>query len=123
MKAGQEMSRLEPTRRQHPLFNSVMLPLTGLLALLVTPATGLAANYTVTTASDTLANHTVGSSVCGTPCSLRAAVLSSNVNNGADSIFLGDFDPSLLLNGANENSLGGLRHTSGGKKSVIFKNR
>ena len=81
-----------------------MLPLTGLLALLVTPATGLAANYTVTTASDTLANHTVGSSVCGTPCSLRAAVLSSNVNNGADSIFLGDFDPSLLLNGANENS-------------------
>ncbi len=95
------MSRLKPTTR---LFRRSNLLLAGLMALLATPAISLATDYTVTTADDTLANHTPGTNVCGTPCSLRAAVMASNVNPGADNILLGNVTPALFIIGSDENS-------------------
>ncbi len=97
------MSRLQQTKQQDFLFNRARFALVGLIAL-ATPAIGLAADYTVTTATDTLANHTPGTSVCGTPCSLRAAVMASNVKPGADNILLGIINPALFISGSDENS-------------------
>ncbi len=97
------MNRPQQTKQQDFLFNRARFALVGFIAL-ATPAIGLAADYTVTTADDTLANHAPGSTLCGTPCSLRAAVMASNVNPGADNILLGIINPALFIIGSDENS-------------------
>ncbi len=80
--------------------------LINILAIASVSFASHAAIYTVDTDSDDMSNYTNGSSACGSPCSLRAAIRAANSATGADEIFIseginpylsyGDSDPKSI---------------------------
>lgn len=86
------------------LFRRTLISIAGALAFSAIPVTSPALDYYIDTGVDTASNASSGSPSCGSPCSLRAAILAANANPGADTIHLGEFNLSLFINGSDEDS-------------------
>ena len=96
------MGRQQPTSTKRSTIRRY--PLAALAAALMLPFAAHASDYTVTTGSDDTSGYTAGSSICGTPCSLRGAIRAANAHAGPDNILLGNFDITLSKSGTDENS-------------------
>ena len=83
--------------KKKPLFSRGLLSLASMLAIAsLSFASHAASVYTVSTDSDEPSNYSDGSSACGSPCTLRAAIRAANANGGADTIIIPDgFNPHL----------------------------
>lgn len=86
----------------------ISLPLAGLAAALVLPATGHGAprTYVVGNGGDT-SGYVSGSTECGSPCTLRGAIRAANANPGKDTILLGELDISLTRSGTDNTAENG----------------
>ncbi len=91
-------------RSQSSLFRRTLITLTGALAISSLPVTSYALDYYINTGDDTPIDASSNSRDCDNPCSLRAAIRAANFNAGADTIYLGDFDIALFINGSEENA-------------------
>jgi len=90
------MNTRQSDTKKRAFLSRGLWPLANILAIASLSFASHATVYTVNTDSDEPSNYANGSSACGSPCTLRAAIRAANANPGADEINIAEgFNPYL----------------------------
>lgn len=96
------MNTLQSDTNKRPFLNRGLWPLASILAIASLSFASHATVYTIDTDSDEPSNYSNGSSACGSPCTLRAAIRAANANPGPDEIVISEGINPYLSYGDND---------------------